>query len=364
VNFTQKEWAAFGIAHLHFDDYIMSTINDVVHYFQSASSKFDHWAYKSEASEEYKQMTLRTFQTAPQWLSERRISTRWTPPSESSELERKSSICIRVKQIRTDLTTSSLHEVARLMESLHGFINEIQRQHSPELRSFAVNEVNLTGYTDEHNMFQAMITLKKRRGVETGLDQITDLTLAFFIGNSTLSTDSGHEYKWCPARNRIGVTSCGVTQITKPTSWWQTRRSKVRVRANFDANSTLIMTSSNCATIKRLVSIMNSGDKTGFVPRLKKPVFSRHGRIFSRPDHISPVDEIGQDNTSSEIYVTESTGSDGTQTCGDLLLMPGTSPEGAKRGRATCSSTNVAIDMSLKNNNGSAPLASQQNLPA
>jgi len=44
--------------------------------------------------------------------------------------------------------------------------------------------------------------------------------------------------------------------------------------------------------------------------------------------------------------------------------MPGTSPEGAKLGRATCSSTHVAIDMSLKNNDGSAPPASQQNLPA
>jgi len=100
-------------------------MNDVVHYFQPAASKFNQWACKSEASEEYKQMTLRTFQTAPQWLSERRISARWTPLSESSELERKSSICIRVKQIRTDPTTSSLHEVARLMESLHWLIDEI-----------------------------------------------------------------------------------------------------------------------------------------------------------------------------------------------------------------------------------------------
>jgi len=144
----------------------------------------------------FRQMTFRTFQTAPLWLSERRISARWTPLSESSELERKSSICIRVKQIRTDLTTSSLHEVARLMESLHGLIDKIQQQHSPKLRSFAVNEVNLTGYTDEHNMLQEMITLKKRQGVGIGLDQITGLTLAFFIGNSTLSTDSGHKYKW------------------------------------------------------------------------------------------------------------------------------------------------------------------------
>jgi len=138
VNFTQKEWAAFGIAHLHCNDYIMSNFNDVVHYFQPAASEFDQWAYKSEASEEYKKMTLRTFQTAPQWLSETRISVRWTPLSESSELERESSICTRVKQIRTDPTTSSLHEVARLMQSLHGHIDEIQRQHSPELPRFAV----------------------------------------------------------------------------------------------------------------------------------------------------------------------------------------------------------------------------------
>jgi len=128
--------------------------------FNQLLAKFEQWACKSEASE-YKQMTLWTFQTAPQWLSERRISARWTPLSESSELERKSLICIRVKQIRTDPTTSSLHEVARLMESLHGLINEIQRQHSPELHRFAVNEINLTGYTDEHNMLQAMITLKR-----------------------------------------------------------------------------------------------------------------------------------------------------------------------------------------------------------
>jgi len=73
-----------------------------------------------------------------------------------------------VKQICTDATISSLHEVARLMKNLYGLINEIHRQHSPELRSFTINEVNLTGYTDEHNMLQAMISLKKQQGVEEG----------------------------------------------------------------------------------------------------------------------------------------------------------------------------------------------------
>ena len=168
-----------------------------------------------------------------------------------------------------------------VIESLHGLIDEIQWQHSPELRSFAVNEVNLTGYNDEHNMLQTMISLKKRQGVEIGLEQITGLTLAFFIGNSTLSTDSGHEYKWCPASNRIGVTSCGVVANHESNVLVANKPLESYAGANFDANGTLIMTSSNCATIKRLVSIMNSGDKTGSVARLKKTVFSRHGRIFS-----------------------------------------------------------------------------------
>jgi len=117
--------------------------------------------------------------------------------------------------------------------------------------------------------------------------------------------------------------------------------------ANFDADGTLIMTSSSCATIKRLVSIKNSGNKTGFVARLENPVFSRQGHIFSRRDHISPVDEVLPDINGSEIGLTESTGLDRTQACGELSLMPSTSPEGAKRGRTICNSTYVAIDMSF-----------------
>jgi len=109
---------------------------------------------------------------------------------------------------------------------------------------------------------------------------------------------------------------------------------------------------------------MNSSDKTGFGARLEKIVFSRHGRIFSRRDRISSVDEAGPNNNGSEIDVTESTRLDGTQTRGELSLMPNTNPEVAKRGRATRSSTHVAIDMSLENNAGSLSLASQRNLPA
>ena len=136
------------------------------------------------------------------------------------------------------------------------------------------------------------------------------------------------------------------------------------LRANFDADGTLIMTSSNCVTMNKLVCIINSGDMTGFVARLQKIVFNSHRRIFSRRDHTSSVNKVGPDNKGSEIDVTESTGLDGTQTCGKLSSTPRTSSEGAKLGCATCSSTHVAIDMSLENNDRSSQLASRQNLPA
>jgi len=183
-----------------------------------------------------------------------------------------------------------------VIESLHGLIDEIQWQHSPELRSFAVNEVNLTGYNDEHNMLQTMISLKKRQGVEIGLEQITGLTLAFFIGNSTLSTDLGHEYKWCPASNRIGVTSCGVTQITKATSWWQTSLSKARLGANFDTDGTLIMTSSNCATVKRLTYIHHElGRQDWIYSQAKKSSLQppRAHFLTSRPHFLGRRDWAG-----------------------------------------------------------------------
>jgi len=110
---------------------------------------------------------------------------------------------------------------------------------------------------------------------------------------------------------------------------------------------------------------MNSGDKTGFEARPKNQSSAATG-AFSH-DETTPLWSTKSgpaDNNSSEIDVTESTGLDGTQTCGEFFLMPSTSPEGAKLGCITCSSTHVAIDMSLENNNGSLPLGNQRKLPA
>ena len=50
------------------------------------------WAEQSQSSEDHKQLTLETFEAAPQWLAERRVNVKWKPVSVSSDMERKSSI--------------------------------------------------------------------------------------------------------------------------------------------------------------------------------------------------------------------------------------------------------------------------------
>ena len=56
------------------------------------------WAEQSQSSEDYKQLTLGMFEAAPQWLAERRVNVKWKPVSVSSDMERQSSICLRVRQ--------------------------------------------------------------------------------------------------------------------------------------------------------------------------------------------------------------------------------------------------------------------------
>jgi len=54
-------------------------------------------------------------------------------------------------------------------------------------------QIQFVGYTDQDDNLQAMLTLKKRKNVEIGLDQITGLILSFFIGNTSSLADLGQE---------------------------------------------------------------------------------------------------------------------------------------------------------------------------
>jgi len=50
-------------------------------------------------------------------------------------------------------------------------------------------KIQFVSYTDQDDKLQALLTLKKRKNVEIGLDQIMCLILAFFIGNKSSLTD-------------------------------------------------------------------------------------------------------------------------------------------------------------------------------
>jgi len=256
------------------------------------------WAEQSQSSEDYKQLTLETFEAALQWLAERRVNVKWKPLSVSSDMKRRRSICLRVRQISASPAVAPLSDTPKVVQSLYQLTNSIQKQLGPHLRPFVEGEIQFVGYTDQHDKLQTMLTLKKRKNVEIGLDQITGLILAFFIGNTSSLTDLGQEYKWCPAGNMMGSTWCGITCITKAVSWWQVSRTS-EPNGN---DGTWTMTGTKCAAIKRLILIMRSGDKIEYINRLKTPdLFNRNGRIFSRRDQIQmPMDEVPTEEVASQ----------------------------------------------------------------
>jgi len=123
-------------------------------------------------------------------------------------------------------------------------------------------KIQFVGYTDWDDKLQAMLTLKKRKNVGIGLEQITGLILAFFIGNTSSLTDLGQGHKWCPAGNTMGGTWCGITCITKVVSWWQVSCQSVQLGEPNGNDGTWTITGTKHAAIKRLISIMCSGEKT------------------------------------------------------------------------------------------------------
>jgi len=154
------------------------------------------WAEQSQSFDDYKQLTLGTFEAAPQWRAERRVNVKWKPLAVSSDMERQSSICMRVRQRSASQAVAPLSDVLKVVQSLYQLTNSIQKQCSPHLRSFVEGEIGFVGNTDHwDDKLQAMLTLKKRKYVEIGLEQIMGLLLAFFIRNTSSLTDLAQEYK-------------------------------------------------------------------------------------------------------------------------------------------------------------------------
>jgi len=94
------------------------------------------WSEQLQSFEDCKQLTLETFETAPQWLAERRVNVKWKPLSVSSDIERKSSICLRVRQISASPAVACLSDVQKVLHNKKQLTNSIQKQHSSHLRPF------------------------------------------------------------------------------------------------------------------------------------------------------------------------------------------------------------------------------------
>jgi len=121
------------------------------------------WAEQSQSSEDYKQLTLETFEAAPEWLAERRVNVKWKPLSVSSDMDRKNPICLRVRQINASPAVAPLSDVPKVAKSLYQLTNSIQKQHSLHLRPCVEGEIRFVCYTDQHDKLQAMLIQEKKK---------------------------------------------------------------------------------------------------------------------------------------------------------------------------------------------------------
>jgi len=75
------------------------------------------WVEQSQSSEDFKQLTLQTFEAVPQWIADRSINGKWKQPSASSDMERKSLIGLRVQQISASYIGSQIQVKSNIVNT-------------------------------------------------------------------------------------------------------------------------------------------------------------------------------------------------------------------------------------------------------
>jgi len=132
------------------------------------------WAEQSQSSEDYKQLSLGTFEAAPRWLAKRKVNVKWTPLSLHQVIwnAKAQFVCecgrwVRAQQKRSD--------VQKVLQSLYQLTNSIQNQHSPHLQPFVEGEIQFVGYTDQDDklqlcFFEEQDKRRNRSRLDYGLD--------------------------------------------------------------------------------------------------------------------------------------------------------------------------------------------------
>ena len=84
-------------------------------------------------------------------------------------------------------------------------------------------EIQFVGYIDQHDKLQAMLTLKKRKNVEIGLDQITGITDGFRAGIQVVPDrqHNGQHLVWNHMHYKSCVVVAGKPHVrsTRGTKW-------------------------------------------------------------------------------------------------------------------------------------------------
>ena len=168
---------------------------------------------------------------APAWLRQVGGFARWRPSRVCSLHEQESAVCIRFRQNRTVEQGPRITR-AGLRTALRNILDIVRRAAFPQSPPVTMEEVDVAAYWTEPGHLLGMITMCRAAHRELEEQTWLGTVLAFCVGNRSKQEDRRH-LKWCPREQRLGSSSCVLSEAHYAVCHGHTGRRHIRLKDLF-----------------------------------------------------------------------------------------------------------------------------------
>jgi hypothetical protein len=99
------------------------------------------------------------------------------------------------------------------------------------------------------------VLIRSRSDVQSELEEdiLVGILLAFMVGGER----AGVEYRWCPLTQKIGLTSCVVTEVTIRRSVFNMTRRDVRFGHQIKGQAEWSLNNKKDPTLRRMINVLS-----------------------------------------------------------------------------------------------------------
>ena len=210
---------------------------------------------------------------APEWAEKMSVLARCEPMFEQSQVERESSVCIRMKQTSLAAEQGGVREARHIArQQVVELLNCIQRRHNDTAPSFTMEEVGCWGFQTSRSEGRCMITIRKRQQELMESDVLTGATLGFIIGQNC----DPDGLKWCPFSRQPGESLCGITSISTAVRFQGAARRSVFFGTQIRGQEVWDMSNQRDPNLRRFMQLLKSGKGQDLLTRIRSPGWIRH----------------------------------------------------------------------------------------